>query len=183
MPKQCHFPAGRNLLGLSWKFLERCHSGAKLTFIHTRLKGAFSTMTSIRVTGQPGGAGGRTVWQGARCGGTHREAGVAWLDPQLRQHPDAVGQFQGLVEHILALHGPLGDGEDVAVLQLAAHGLCGLDGLQSAGAGAGTCQGQHGSWDWASSPALRGQSLIWNWASFSLGMSFHVARNICLSAG
>lgn len=32
------------------------------------------------------------------------------------------------------------------------------------------------------SPALREQSLIWNWASFSLGMSFQVARNICRSA-
>lgn len=32
-------------------------------------------------------------------------------------------------------------------------------------------------------PELRGQSLIWNWASFSLGMSFHVARNICRSRG
>lgn len=31
------------------------------------------------------------------------------------------------------------------------------------------------------SPALRGQSLIWNCASFSFGMSFQVARNICRS--
>lgn len=30
---------------------------------------------------------------------------------------------------------------------------------------------------------LSGQSLIWNCASFSLGMSFHVAKNICRSAG
>lgn len=33
------------------------------------------------------------------------------------------------------------------------------------------------------SPVLSGQSLIWNCASFSLGMSFHVARNICRSTG
>lgn len=40
-----------------------------------------------------------------------------------------------------------------------------------------------GYWGREGSPVLSGQSLIWNWASFSLAMSFHVARNICRSAG
>lgn len=37
--------------------------------------------------------------------------------------------------------------------------------------------------NYRNSPALRGQSLMWNWASFSFGMSFQVARNICRSGG
>ena len=56
--------------------------------------------------------------------GAYREAGIAGLDPELCQHPDAVGELQGLVEHVLALHVPLGDGEDVAALELAANGIC-----------------------------------------------------------
>lgn len=51
--------------------------------------------------------------------GTHCVVGVPRLHPQLGQHPDAVGELHGLVEHVLALHRPLGDGEDVAALQLA----------------------------------------------------------------
>lgn len=58
----------------------------------------------------------------------HREAGVAGLDAQLGQHPDAVGQLERLVEHVLALHIPPGHGEDVAALQPAAHGLWGSQG-------------------------------------------------------
>lgn len=116
--------------------------------------------------------------------GPHHEVGVAWLDAQLRQHPDAIGQLQGLVEHVLTLHVPLGDCEDVATLQPAAHGLWGSEGPQSVtGEGLGAGEGQ---WDGCGGcagvlPALRGQSLIWNWASFSLGMSFHVARKTCRS--
>lgn len=56
--------------------------------------------------------------------GAYREAGVAGLDPELSQHPDAVGELQGLVEHVLTLHVPLGDGEDVAALEFAADGVC-----------------------------------------------------------
>lgn len=53
------------------------------------------------------------------------------------------------------------------------------------GEGLGAGEGQYGWSEGCSGvlPALRGQSLIWNWASFSLGMSFHVARNICRSEG
>lgn len=55
-------------------------------------------------------------------------------------------------------------------------------GSGAQGWGQGT--GQHGQVQGSEVlPALRGQSLIWNWASFSFGMSFHVARNICRSAG
>lgn len=114
---------------------------------------------------------------------SHREAGVAWLDPQLCQHPDAVGQLQRLVEHVLALHIPLGDGEDVTALQLVACSLCGI--RQPWKAHIQWVQGES-EWNpggWGASPVLSGQSLIWNWASFSLGMSFHVAKNICRSTG
>lgn len=50
--------------------------------------------------------------------------GVAGLDAELSQDPDAVGELEGLVEHILALHIPLGDGVDVVVLQLPRHRVC-----------------------------------------------------------
>lgn len=75
--------------------------------------------------------GGRELPRGA---GMYREAGIAGLDPQLCQHPDAVGELQGLVEHVLALHVPLGNGEDVAALEFAAHGICdGREGLRGLG--------------------------------------------------
>lgn len=125
------------------------------------------------------------TWQAGRSGGPHHEAGVAGLDAQLRQHPDAIGQLEGLVKHVLALHVPLGDGEDVAALQPTAHGLWGSKGPQSEMGRPGAQA--RGSMEWGRGsgvlPAFRGQSLIWNWASFSLGMSFHVARNICRSGG
>lgn len=49
---------------------------------------------------------------------TDHNGSVAGLDLELRENPDAVGEFDGLVEHVLALHIPLGDGEDVGTLQL-----------------------------------------------------------------
>lgn len=64
------------------------------------------------------------VSEAGRGEGAYREAGIAGLDPELCQHPDAIGEFQGLVEHVLALHIPLGNGEDVAALELAANGIC-----------------------------------------------------------
>lgn len=54
----------------------------------------------------------------------HRVVRVARLDPELGQDPDAVGELQGLVQHVLALHVPLGDGVDVIVLQLPRHRVC-----------------------------------------------------------
>ena len=54
----------------------------------------------------------------------HRVVGVARLDPELGQDPDAVGELEGLVQHVLALHVPLGDGVDVAALQLPRHRVC-----------------------------------------------------------
>lgn len=38
--------------------------------------------------------------------------------------PDAVGELQRLVQHVLPLHVPLGDGEDVVALQLPGDGVC-----------------------------------------------------------
>ena len=51
-----------------------------------------------------------------RGGVTHGEAEVARLDLELGQHPDAVGELERLVEHVLAVHVALGDREDVVVL-------------------------------------------------------------------
>lgn len=76
----------------------------------------------------------RAVSEAGRGEGAYREAGIAGLDPELCQHPDAIGELQGLVEHVLALHIPLGNGEDVAALELAANGIC---------VGAESCCGHH----------------------------------------
>lgn len=51
--------------------------------------------------------------------GVYRVVGVARLDAELGENPDAVSEFQRLIEHVLALHVPLGDGVDVVILQLA----------------------------------------------------------------
>lgn len=53
----------------------------------------------------------------------HRVVGVARLNAKLSQDPDAVGELQRLVEHVLALHVPLGNGVHVVVLQLAGDGV------------------------------------------------------------
>lgn len=52
-------------------------------------------------------------------GEVYRVVGVARLDAQLGKDPDAVSEFEGLIEHVLALHVPLGNGVDVVILQLA----------------------------------------------------------------
>lgn len=82
-----------------------------------------------------------------RSRGPHREVRVAGLDAQLRQHPDAIGQLEGLVKHVLALHVPLGNCEDVAALQPAAHGLWGSEGPPVSDVGAWDIgEGQCGLW-------------------------------------
>lgn len=53
-----------------------------------------------------------------------RVVGVARLDAQLCQDPDAVGEFERLIQHVLALHVPLGDGVDVVVLELSGNRVC-----------------------------------------------------------
>ena len=55
---------------------------------------------------------------------THREVGVGGGNLELSQHFDSIGQFKWLVQHVLALHVALGDGEDVAVPQLLWNGVC-----------------------------------------------------------
>lgn len=58
----------------------------------------------------------------------HRVVGVPGLDAQLGQDPDAVGEFEGLVEHVLPLHVPLGYGVDIVVLQFAGDSVFGRRG-------------------------------------------------------
>lgn len=48
----------------------------------------------------------------------YRVVGVPGLYAQLCQDPDAVGELEGLVEHVLAFHVSLGNGVDVVVLKL-----------------------------------------------------------------
>lgn len=61
-------------------------------------------------------------------GSPHRVVGVPGLDAQLSQDPDAIGELQGLVEHVLPLHVPLGNGVDIVVLQLAGDSVFGGKG-------------------------------------------------------
>lgn len=49
----------------------------------------------------------------------YRVIGIARLYAELSEDPDPVGEFERLVQHVLAFHVPLGDGEDVVVLQFA----------------------------------------------------------------
>lgn len=55
---------------------------------------------------------------------THRVVWVSCLHPQLSQHPDAVGEFHGLIQHVLTLHCTLRYGEDVATLQFVGGCIC-----------------------------------------------------------
>lgn len=48
---------------------------------------------------------------------------VPRLNAKLGQDPDAVGEFQRLIEHVLTFHIPLGDGVDIVVLQFAGDGV------------------------------------------------------------
>lgn len=54
----------------------------------------------------------------------YRVVGVPWLDTQLCQDPNAIGELEGLVEHVLAFHVPLGNGVDVVVLKLPRYCVC-----------------------------------------------------------
>lgn len=47
-----------------------------------------------------------------------RVVGVARLDSELGQDPDAIGELEGLVEHILALDISFGNSVDIVILQL-----------------------------------------------------------------
>lgn len=58
-----------------------------------------------------------TAFQGKRV------VGVPWLNAELRQHPDPIGELQRLVQHVLTLHITLGDGVHIAVLQLGGNGI------------------------------------------------------------
>lgn len=55
---------------------------------------------------------------------TYRVVGVDGLHPQFSQHPDAVGEFDRLVQHVLSLYGSLGYGEDINALQLVGGCVC-----------------------------------------------------------
>lgn len=50
-----------------------------------------------------------------------RIIGVSWLDPQLCQNPNAISELQGLVQHVLPFHVPLGNSVNIVVLQLAGN--------------------------------------------------------------
>lgn len=66
--------------------------------------------------------------RGRACGqceiSAHRVVWISCLYPHLSQHPDAIGEFHRLVEHVLTLHRTLGYGEDVATLQLVGGCVC-----------------------------------------------------------
>lgn len=51
----------------------------------------------------------------------YRIIGVSWLDPQLGQNPNAISELQGLVQHVLPFHIPLGNSVNIVVLQLAGN--------------------------------------------------------------
>ena len=53
----------------------------------------------------------------------YRVIGVSWLDAQLSQDPNAIGELQRLVQHVLPLHVPLGNSVNVVVLQLAGNSV------------------------------------------------------------
>ena len=82
---------------------------------------------------------------------SYRVVGVPGLDAELGQDPDAVGEFEGLVQHVLALHVPLGNGVDVVALQFARHRVCETTGEDSL---------VHYCWtgDDGSHPAARGKT-------------------------
>ena len=51
----------------------------------------------------------------------YRVVGVSRLNAELSQDPDAIGQLEGLVQHVLAFYVSLGNGVDVVILQLPRH--------------------------------------------------------------
>lgn len=52
------------------------------------------------------------------CSDKYRVVGISGLNAELSQDPDAVGQLEGLVKHILPFYVSLGNGVDVVILQL-----------------------------------------------------------------
>lgn len=55
---------------------------------------------------------------------THCVIWVSCLQPELSQHPDAIGEFHGLIQHVLSIHCALGYGEDVATLKFVGGCIC-----------------------------------------------------------
>lgn len=55
---------------------------------------------------------------------THCVDWVSCLHPHLSQHPDAIGELHGLIQHVLTVHCALGYGEDVATLQFVRGCIC-----------------------------------------------------------
>lgn len=58
---------------------------------------------------------------------TERRLRVPGLQFQFQQHPYVIGQFQRLVQHVLALHVPFGYGEDVVECHLLRDRVRGAD--------------------------------------------------------
>lgn len=54
----------------------------------------------------------------------YRVVGVAGRYTHFCQHPNAIGEFDRLVQHVLPLHCSLGYGEDITALQLVAGRVC-----------------------------------------------------------
>lgn len=49
----------------------------------------------------------------------YRVIGIARLYAEFGEYPDPVGEFERLIQHVLAFYVPLGDGVDIVVLQFA----------------------------------------------------------------
>lgn len=49
----------------------------------------------------------------------YRVIGIARLYAELGEYPDPVGEFERLIQHVLAFYVPLGNGVDIVVLQFA----------------------------------------------------------------
>lgn len=64
----------------------------------------------------------RNLWSPALQ--RQRVIGIARLYAELGENPDPVGEFERLVQHVLAFHVPLCDGVDIVALQFARHRIC-----------------------------------------------------------
>ena len=51
----------------------------------------------------------------------YRIIGVSWVEPLLCQNPNAITELQGLVQHGLPFHVPLGNSVSIVVWELAAN--------------------------------------------------------------
>lgn len=54
----------------------------------------------------------------------YRVIGIARLYAEFGEYPDPVGEFERLIQHVLAFYVPLGDGVDIVVLQFAWNRIC-----------------------------------------------------------